>query len=176
MPGSNPKNPCTMRKFLCALIAVSLLTAVSCQKQSEIEKNKALVANYTENFWNQHDITVFDEYTAADFVIHQADGTLNAEQYRGSCQATFAAFPDLHITTEQIIAEGDKVVKIWTVNATSTGEYMGIPPTGNPIVVTGIEVFRIQDDKIAEIWFSIDRLGMLQQLGAFPPMGGGDQE
>ena len=152
------------------------MAGMSCQKKTDIEKNKAFIQTYTENFWNEHDIAAFDEYITTDFVIHQADGDLNAEQYKGSCQATFAAFPDIHVTTDELIAEGDKVVKVWTVNATSKGDYMGIPPTGKPMVVKGIEVFRIKEGKIAEIWFSIDRLGMLQQLGVFPPPGEGNQE
>jgi steroid delta-isomerase-like uncharacterized protein len=165
-----------MRKFLFAFIAFSLMAGTSCQKKSDVEENKTLIQNYTENFWNQQDIAVFDEYMTADFVIHQADGDLNAEQYKGSCQATFTAFPDIHVTTDILIAEGDKVVKVWTVNATSKGDYMGIPPTGNPMFIKGIEVFRIVDGKIAEIWVSIDRLGMLQQLGVIPPMGGESPE
>ena len=160
-----------MKNYLIALIAFCLLIGTSCQKKIEIEKNKDLIQTYTENFWNKHDIAAFDELVTADFVIHQPDGDLNAEQDKGFSQASFTAFPDLHVTTDDIIAEGDKVVKVWTVNSTHKGDYMGIPPTGKPMLIKGIEVFRIKDGKIAEIWFSIDRLGMLQQLGVIPPMG-----
>lgn len=82
-----------------------------------------------------------------------------------------SAFPDLHITTNDLIAEGDKVIKVWTVNCTHRGELMGIPPTGNKLVVKGIEVFRIAGGKIAELWASMDTLGMMQQLGVIPKQG-----
>jgi predicted ester cyclase len=57
------------------------------------------------------------------------------------------------------------------VNSTNKGDFMGIPATGKPMVVKGMEVFRIADGKIAELWVSMDNLGMLKQLGAIPPMG-----
>ena len=96
---------------------------------------------------------------------------MNGEQYKGLCQAYIAAFPDLHITTDYQLAEGDKVMKIWTANSTHKGAFMGIPATGKPIVIKGIEMFRIADGKIAELWACMDNLGMLQQLGVIPPMG-----
>jgi steroid delta-isomerase-like uncharacterized protein len=86
--------------------------------------------------------------------------------------AVFSAFPDLHLTADALIAEGDKVVKLWTVRGTHKAEYMGVPATGKEILVTGCNVFLIVDDKIAECWAHTDSLSMLQQLGVIPPMGG----
>src|SRR4030065_2294667 len=100
--------------------------------------------------------------------MHFADGDQTSEQYKGICQAYFTAFPDLHITTDLLVAEGDKVTKVWTANSTHNGEFLGIPATGNRIVIKGIEVFRIADGKIAEVWVNMDNLGMLQQLGVIP--------
>ena len=167
---SKPKQ-IIMKKYVFTLIAFSLMAGAACQEKSDIEKNKAFIKTFTENFWNKHDISLFEKYFTTDFVIHGAEGEQNAEQYKGTCQAYFAAFPDMHITTDDLLAEGNKVVKVWTVNCTSKGEFMGIPPTGNPLVIEGMEVFRIDDGKIAEIWVSMDNLGMLQQLGVIPPMG-----
>jgi len=135
------------------------------------EKNKDFINVYTEDFWNTHNIDAFDIYYASDFVVHFADGDMNREQYKGLCQAYFAAFPDLTITTDDLVAEGEKVTKIWTANCTHKGEFMGIPATGNEVVVKGIEVFHIVDGKIVELWASMDNLGMLQQLGVIPPLG-----
>jgi len=136
-----------------------------------MKKNKDFLQAYNEDFWNKQNLAAFEKYYTADFIMHQADGDLNSEQYKGLCQAYFTAFPDLHITTDDLIAEGDKVVKVWTANCTNKGEFMGIPATGKRIVVKGIEVFRIVDEKITEIWASMDTLGMMQQLGVIPPMG-----
>jgi steroid delta-isomerase-like uncharacterized protein len=138
---------------------------------SSEKENKDFILAYTEDFWNKHDIDAFDKYYAADFVEHAADEELNRERYKGVCQAYFAAFPDLHIDTDMMIAEGDKVVKVWTARCTHKGELMGIPATGKRIVVKGIEAIRIEDGRIAEIWMSMDELGMMQQLGAVSQPG-----
>jgi predicted ester cyclase len=78
----------------------------------------------------------------------------------------------LHITTDEIIAEGDKVTRVWTANSTHKGEFMSIQATGIRITVKGIELFRTADGKIAEIWAIMDNLGMMQQLGVIPAMEG----
>ena len=163
-----------MKKNVFVLISLALLFtsgSIFAQKNTKLDKNKDFIEVYTEDYWNKHNIDAFEKYFTDDFIIHFAEGDMNGEQYKGLCQAYFAAFPDLHITTNDLLAEGDKVVKVWTANSTNKGDFMGIPATGNPIVVKGIEVFRIADGKIAELWASMDNLGMLQQLGVIPPMG-----
>ena len=163
-----------MKKNVLAIIALALLftsISIDAQKNTNLEKNKDLIKVYNEDFWNKQNIDAFEKYYSADFIIHFADGDLNVEQYKGLCQAYFAAFPDIHVTTDLLVAEGDKVTKVWTVNATSKGDFMGIPATGKPMIIKGIEVFRIAEGKIAELWASMDNLGMLQQLGVIPPMG-----
>jgi len=135
------------------------------------EKNKDFIRDYTEDFWNKANIFAFEKYYAADLIMHFADGDQTSELYKGLCQAYFTAFPDLHITTDMLVAEGDKVTKVWTSNCTHQGEFLGIPATGKRIVVKGLEVFRIADGKIAEVWVSMDNLGMMQQLGVIPPLG-----
>jgi steroid delta-isomerase-like uncharacterized protein len=81
------------------------------------------------------------------------------------------AFPDLHFTIEDQIAEGDKVVSRTTTTGTNTQPLMGMPATGKSVVVTGIQIDRIVDGKIVESWGNFDQLGLLQQLGVIPPMG-----
>ena len=163
-----------MKKNFYAFVALLLLFtsgSIIAQKNSDLEKNKDFIQVYTEDFWNKHNLDAFEKYFTADFIVHFAEGDMNGEQYKGLCQAYLAAFPDLHITTDYQLAEGDKVMKIWTANSTHKGAFMGIPATGKPIVIKGIEMFRIADGKIAELWACMDNLGMLQQLGVIPPMG-----
>jgi steroid delta-isomerase-like uncharacterized protein len=163
-----------MKKNLLALVALVLVFtsgSLYAQKSADLEKNKDFIKVYTEDFWNKHNIAAFEKYFSSDFIIHNANGDMNAEQYKGLCQAYFAAFPDMHVTTDYLVAEGDRVVKVWTVNSTHQGELMGIPASGKTIVIKGIEMFRIADGKIAELWVSMDDLGMMQQLGVIPPMG-----
>ena len=172
-----------MRKsvLIAALIIPALLLILAgCDSQGKKkteelkaveEKNKGFIIAYSEDFWNKQNIAAFEKYYADGFIAHSGSGDQNMEQYKGLCQAYFTSFPDLHITTDLLVAEGDKVTKVWTANSTHQGEFLGIAATGKRIVVKGIEVFRIADGKIAEIWASMDNLGMLQQLGVIPPPG-----
>ena len=79
------------------------------------------------------------------------------------------AFPDIHFTVEDQIAEGDNVVNRVTARGTHQGELMGIPPTGKQVTVTGITIDHIVGDKLAESWGILDIWGMMQQLGVAPP-------
>ena len=72
---------------------------------------------------------------------------------------------------EDMIAEGDRVVSRWTMRSTHKGEWMGIAPTGKQVMITGISIHRIAGGKIVEDWANADELGMMQQLGAVPPIG-----
>jgi hypothetical protein len=76
--------------------------------------------------------------------------------------------PDLQITVEDVLAEGDKVVCRNTVTGTHHGEYMGVPPTGKSITYNEIFIFRLVDGRIAETWGVVDVLSQLRQLGVFP--------
>ena len=163
-----------MKKSLFAFLAfVFAFTSISvdAQKKPNPEKNKTFIQVYTEDFWNKHNIDAFDKYYTDDFILHFASGDQNREQYKETCKAYFAAFPDMKISTDDLLAEGNKVVKVWTSNFTHESEFMGIPATGKPIVQKGIEVIRIEDGKIAEVWFCKDDLGVMKQLGIIPPMG-----
>jgi steroid delta-isomerase-like uncharacterized protein len=88
--------------------------------------------------------------------------------YKHVCLLYLAAFPDFRVTTHNIIAEGDKVAVRWTVNGTHLGELMGIPPTGRPVMFTGMTIHRLADGKIVENWWAYDALGMIQQITAPP--------
>ena len=78
------------------------------------------------------------------------------------------AFPDLHFTVEDMIAEGDKVVARLTTQGTQTGPFLGIPPTGKHTSIGCIDINRMAGGKIVEHWLEMDTLGLLQQLGAIP--------
>ncbi|MEZ4725925.1 MAG: ester cyclase [Caldilineaceae bacterium] len=79
-----------------------------------------------------------------------------------------AAFPHYEMITEDLIAEGDKVVVRFTMRATHQGDFMGIPATGRQVNVPGIIIYRIADGKIVEHWMHFDALAMMQQLGVQP--------
>ncbi len=117
------------------------------------------------------------EYLAPDAVVHLpgAPGPLHREQVLGLLDRFYAAFPDLHHTVEDQVAEGDTVATRMTLRGTHQGEFQGIPPTGKQIVVSLIGIDRFENGKFAEQWSQLDNLGLLQQLGAIPAPGQGTQ-
>ncbi len=78
------------------------------------------------------------------------------------------AFPDLHVTVEDVVAEGDKVVSRNSVTGTHQGDYMGLPATGRPVAYNEIFIFRFVDGRIAETWGVVDVLAQMKQLGMLP--------
>jgi len=139
------------------------------------EENKALIRRWGE-LWNAGDAAAIAELVAPDYVRHDPNGPEvrgpNAE--RQLVELYRAAFPDLRFTIEHLVAEGDLVVAHLTVRGTHRGELLGIPPTGTPITLAAMELYRIRDGKVAEQWVALDALGLLQQLGAVPTPGQAD--
>jgi steroid delta-isomerase-like uncharacterized protein len=138
------------------------------------EENKALFRRYVEEGWAKGNVEAADEVFADRYVAHQPDGS---EQERGRedvkqfLRQYREAFPDLQITIEDQIAEGEKVVTRWSSRGTHQGEFRGIGPTGNEVRLTGIGIFRFSDGKVVESWDNFDQLGMLRQLEAIPEPG-----
>jgi predicted ester cyclase len=123
------------------------------------QENKDLVRREQEELWNHTgDLDAAEELFAAEAA---GPARQEAADYR-------RGFPDVANTIEDLMAEGDKVVARWRSRATHQGEYMGIPPTGKEVEVTGITLYRIQGGKIAESWNVEDKFGLLRQIGAFP--------
>jgi steroid delta-isomerase-like uncharacterized protein len=138
------------------------------------EQNKALARRALDEVWNQRKDTVIDELTAPNATFH--DPNVPGGQFTGPqglkqfVQIYQAAFPDVHITINDQIAEGDKVVTRWTAVGTHKGELMGIAPTNKRATVAGVDIDRYQDGKVVEAWASYDMFGLLQQLGVVPSM------
>ena len=119
---------------------------------------------------NQKNPDLIEEFYPPDFVWHGPAGDIRGyEQAKQLSSMFFAAFPDAHITDEDVIAEGEKVVRRYTTRGTHQGETeMFGPPTGRHIEQKSIAIHRFEDDKIVEEWESVDTLSMLQQLGLAP--------
>ena len=115
-------------------------------------------------------MAVLEELVAPDYVYHGPFGEMDLEGVKPLYTAFLTAFPDAHVVVEDLIAEGDKVVARFTMRGTHQGEFIGISPTGKQVSWTGIEIARIEDDKLVEGWVSSDYLGLLQQLGVIPQM------
>ena len=134
------------------------------------EQNKALVRRSYEEVWNKKNLNFADELYAANAIDHGLPPNLppgreGSKMYIAMYQK---AFPDTHMTIEDQIAEGDKVVTRWTAVGTHTGDLMGIAPTGKRVTVTGIDVSRFAGGRIVESWGLFDQMSMMQQLGVMP--------
>jgi steroid delta-isomerase-like uncharacterized protein len=132
-------------------------------------ENEALVRRFFEEFCNQRRSEIAEEIVTADFTSHgpqapPADGPEGLRARVGLYQESV----DGHWNVEDVLSAGDRVVARWRGTGTHIGELMGIPPTGKPIDVEAISIFRIADGKIAEEWTVWDALGLLQQVDAVP--------
>jgi steroid delta-isomerase-like uncharacterized protein len=135
-----------------------------------VEENKAIFRRIVEEGFNKGNLAIVDELVATNHVNH-TDNVHGPEEYKQFITMYRTAFPDLHMTIEDQIAEGNKVVNRWTSRGTHKGDLMGIPPTGKQTTVTGMYVARIIGGKIVEEWGNLDALGMMQQIGVVPPPG-----
>ena len=158
--------------FLILIIPITLILIglAGCEKTTE--ENKALARRAFEEVWNQGNLDVVDEIFSIDFVEHRSGPDIHGPEGVKQLATMYSiAFPDLKYTIEDQIAEGDKVVCRWTATGTHKGELMGIPPTGAQVTSTGIDIFRITDGQIVELWVNVDELGTMQQLGMELQMG-----
>jgi steroid delta-isomerase-like uncharacterized protein len=133
------------------------------------EENKAVVHRWVEAF-NEGNLDAVDELVTDSYIRHDP----NAPEVRGPEEEKRlivmyrSAFPDLHFTVEDMVAEGDKVATRIGISATHRGELLGIPPTEKQLAFTAMELYRIANGKIDEQWVNVDTLGMMQQIGAIP--------
>ena len=134
------------------------------------EDNKALVQKWVDEVLNTGDVSERSpayDLVATDFVGHfpSLPPIHGLEAFRQFGASYFTAFPDLGITPEELIAEGDKVTMRYSWRGTHKGELMGIPATGKQVTASGISILRIANGKIAEQWDNFDNLGMIPPPG-----------
>jgi steroid delta-isomerase-like uncharacterized protein len=133
-----------------------------------VEENKALVLQFYEEVWNRGNLDVTSEVFAPKYVRHdlRPSEALPGPAGQAKIAADFrAAFPDLRMEVDLILAEGDLVAARWTTEGTNTGRWGNHPPTGRWARFSGVNIFRFRDGKVAELWNHRDDLGLVQQLG-----------
>ena len=161
---------------LLALIGWAGLTLpAQARRASSPSANKAMVRRFFEEVFNQGKIDQADKYIAVDAVDHQMPSGMSQglAAFKTMLRSLRSAFPDLRVTVEDVIAEGDKVVVRSTLRGTQTGAMQlgpgsTIPATGKAIMITSIDIIRFAGGKMVEHWGSQDDLGMMQQLGLLP--------
>ena len=131
-----------------------------------IEHNKATVRRYFEEVCNKRNFHVAGEIFAPEFGSSKPGGISGPERAIHIFKNMLAAFPDIHFTVEEMIAEGDNVVVRVTWRGTHEGKFIGIAPTGGQVEVSGVELARLSDGKIvAEGWHYLDYAELMRQLG-----------
>jgi steroid delta-isomerase-like uncharacterized protein len=132
--------------------------------------NITIVRKFFEVGPSQGDLAAADALLHPEFSLHTPLPTPGPgiEAMNNVITTCRAAFHGLHVTIDDIMADGDKVTARFTARGVHKGEFMGLPPTGKAITMTGIEIFRIKDGKIAELWGEANLMGLMQQLGILP--------
>ena len=130
------------------------------------EENKAIVRRYYEEGWNQKNAAVRDELISPDLVYHSPLGSAGdkAELYKGVITGFLTAFPDVQVTIDEMIAEGDQVAVAVTSSGTHSGETPNHPPTGKAYKATSISIFTLKDGKIVSQRIDFDAQTFRDQM------------
>jgi steroid delta-isomerase-like uncharacterized protein len=159
-----------------ALLAFAVGATVAAQEGRRTggtvtEQNKAVALRWSEELWSKGQLAVADEIVAPDYVRHDPGDPFPAQgpdDVKRIVRMLREMLPDLRISVEAMVAEGDFVVSRYTATATDTVGYMGMPPTGKSVRTPAIQIFRFSNGKIVESWAARDDLGTLRQLGQLP--------
>jgi steroid delta-isomerase-like uncharacterized protein len=119
---------------------------------------------------NQHDPQAVDGFVAVGYLNHNAFVADGREANRAFWADFFAAFPDLVATMDDLVVAGDRVVGRFTYRGTHRGPFLGIPPTGRPIEMRSIDIWRVAEGEFVEHWDELNVLEVFQQLGVIPPL------
>jgi steroid delta-isomerase-like uncharacterized protein len=135
------------------------------------EENKKQYRRTFEEVFNQGDLSIVDDLVTPDFLNHEVPPGMNnrgPESTRQVVTMLRTAFPDLHFTIEELVAEGDTVASRVTMRGMHLGPFQGIPPTGRSFQQAHMHFVRFREGKAIEHWAVRDDLGMMRQLGVIP--------
>jgi steroid delta-isomerase-like uncharacterized protein len=138
------------------------------------EQNKTAVRRLFDELWNKGNLPVADELIAPTYTHHDAstpDVGRGPESEKKRVTHYRNAFPDMRLTIEDIIAEGETVIARWSCRGQHKGELNGIAPTGKQFAISGVTIARFANGKMVEGYVNWDALGLMQQLGVVPELG-----
>jgi len=138
------------------------------------EQNKTAVRRLFDELWNKGNLPVADELIAPTYFHHDASTPEvgrgpESEKKRVTLYRT--AFPDIRLTIEDMMADGETVVARWNCRGAHRGEFSGVAPTGKQFVISGVTIARFANGKLVEGFVNWDALGLMQQLGVVPEFG-----
>ena len=125
---------------------------------------------FDDEITNERNLDAIPKYMPEDLIDHlEVPGMPpGLPGVRARHEALFTAFPDLHITIDDVIAQGDVVAARFTITGTHDGDLFGIPPTGKAVTVTGMDFMREAGGMFVEHWAVMDMMGLMGQLGVLP--------
>jgi predicted ester cyclase len=129
-------------------------------------QNKQLIRTVYEDHINTGRLEPLADLVSADYV--SPTGERGPAGFLANIAELRVGFPDIQFTIDQLIGEDDRVVVRWTWQATHTGTFRGVAPSGTHVTNSGIAIYQVVDHKIVRNWLETDRLGALQQMGALP--------
>jgi steroid delta-isomerase-like uncharacterized protein len=133
------------------------------------EHNKTVIRRVFNELVNQGNFEAASELLSADYVNHDLPAPApGADGFKQVTMMFRTAFPDIVVTLDQEIAEGDRVATQGTFTGTHQGDFMGIPATGKRVSIKYIDIWRMEDGKGRENWVQMDIMGLMQQLGVVP--------
>jgi steroid delta-isomerase-like uncharacterized protein len=136
------------------------------------DQNKEIIRRGFEEGINKRNYAYFDETIGENYVNHMMPQATGPEGLKQIVGGFVAGFPDMQITVEDLIAEGDRVATRGFWRGTHTGDFMGIPATGREVTLPYIDVWRLENGKAVENWVSMDMMAMMKQLGLMPEPAG----
>ena len=157
-----------MNRIFVAAVLTILGVTPAFGKDLRADKNKTVVRRVFTDILSQGNFEVAAEIYAKDYVNHETTKDLGLDESEAVDHGWRAAFPDLELTIEKEIAEGDFVTVLWRGRGTNTGSGNGLAATGKKAEGRGISIFRVVDGKIKEEWTETSQLLILRQLGLFP--------
>ena len=142
---------------------------MSTQPMTEAEGMRRTTKRVFEEIVNGRNLDLLPQLCTEDYTWHLGDRDITGmDQVRERIGGYLAAFPDLHMTVEQQVVEGNMICTRWRATGTHDGPLGDVEPTGRKVDITGLIISRFEGTKIAEEWETFDELRMLQQIGVVP--------
>jgi steroid delta-isomerase-like uncharacterized protein len=167
--------------FILTLVLLGL--SFGCQQQGQGGITEEEAQAWTDDvleMWNEANLDVVDKVYAQEIVRHDCgvpDDIIGLESIKNHLGGFFNAFPDLHITVDETIVAGNKLVQRWTLTGANTGSMGDMPPTGKNVLLSGVSIVHMANGKAVEIWDFYNVSDMYQQLGftLIPPQEQSEQ-
>lgn len=154
------------KRILNALILTTLLTkGTTTMAQDITQQNKQLLADFANAVFVKKDFTHLPQFMQEGYIQHNPLVPQGLSGFQGFFADWFKAVPDWHYQLEKLVAEGDTVWAYGVYSGTQQGDWLGIPATGKHYSIHAVDIFRVENGKLAEHWDVLDTYGLFKQLG-----------